>query len=100
MLVNRRHVLQIPYCCLLWRTGCPSGNTSSRTSLSYVQSYPEGFDRYAVFVNVERAAALENSTPPGLVDPLSAPHIKQKITIENLKSILRELGVRRVTSIC
>lgn len=99
---TRHHVLHSP---LVVYSGGPQshiGILPTGTSLRYVESFPEGFDRFVVFVNVERAPlALEEIVPPGLVDPLSAmPDEKtgggqSAITIEELQRVLRSLGVSK-----
>lgn len=101
-ITNKHHVLLTP---LVVYSGGPESETGvlpKGTSLRYVESFPEGFDRYVVFVNVERSPfALEEIAPAGLVDPLSAiPGEKNAgehsiVTIEELKQILRAVGVRR-----
>ena len=57
------------------------------TTLYYDKSYPEGFTRYKVYINVDRMPlALENLNDPTLIIPLdgSAPEK------DDLKKLLRE----------
>jgi hypothetical protein len=101
-VTNMHHVLHSP---LIVYSGGPQshiGILPTGTSLRYVESFPEGFDRFVAFVNVERSPlALEEIAPPGLVDPLSArpgettPGEQPTVTIEELQRVLHSLGVRR-----
>src|SRR5437016_770054 len=72
-VTTKHHILRSP---LIVYSGWPHGQVGVLpvgTSLRYVESFPEGFDRFIVFVNVERSPLpLEEMTPRGLVDPLSA----------------------------
>jgi hypothetical protein len=99
---NKHHVLQRPL--VVHSTGYASetGILPKGTSLRYVESFPEGFDRYVVFVNVERSPLdLKELSPPDLVDPLSAlPHTKAEgehavMTAEELRTMLHGLGVKK-----
>lgn len=101
-ITNKHHILRYP---LIVYSGGPQnqiGVLPGGSSLRYVESFAEGFDRFLVFVNVERSPlALEEITPPDLVDPLSAPFVGQtpigypSVTIEELSKLLRSLGVKK-----
>jgi len=94
---NRQHILQSP---LIVYSGGPVGLPGllpKGTCLRYMESFDEGFDRYQIYVNVERfPLPLEDAQYPDLVDPLSAFQPSEAaIDLEELRKILQTLGVRR-----
>jgi hypothetical protein len=95
-VTTKHHVLRYP---LIVYSGGPQsqiGILPRGTSLRYVESFPEGFDRFIVFVNVERSPLpLDDISPPELVDPLSAPPGRRTITTEELQKLLHSLSVER-----
>jgi hypothetical protein len=95
-VATKHHVLQEP---LVVYSGGPQsqiGVLPRGTSLRYVESFPEGFDRFIVFVNVERSPLpLDEISPPDLVDPLFAPPGRRALTKEELQKLLHSLGVKR-----
>jgi hypothetical protein len=100
-MTNKHHILQAP---LVVYSGGPQsqiGFLPSGTSLRYVETFAEGFDRFLVFVNVERSPlTLEEVVPQELVDPLSAISIEQSpdhsiFTIDELKKLLDGLGATK-----
>jgi hypothetical protein len=81
--------------------GAAVGVLPTGTSLVYVRSFPEGFDRYHVYVNVERAPLpLSEVSPPDMIDPLSS-RLEQgdahggHATTEEIRGVLRALKVTR-----
>lgn len=99
---TKHHRLQSP---LVVYSGGPHshiGFLPSGTSLRYVDSFDEGFDRFLVYVNVERCpVTLRETIPSDLIDPLSAIPSDQTlpehpmITLDELYSLLRSLGVSK-----
>lgn len=69
------------------------------TTLHYEQTFPEGFDRYRVFVNIEGSQFPLHDVPrEDLVDPLTsfaAEEAQAIISIERLKELLTSLGVTK-----
>jgi hypothetical protein len=100
--VYRKHILQRP---LIAYSGSPLGQIGilpSGTSLRYIESFPEGFDRFQIYLNVERfPLPLEEEKRPNFVDPLSA-FPNQNITAEDrvistdeLRRLLHSLHVTK-----
>jgi hypothetical protein len=101
-ITNKQHVLRAPLVVYSQNQPFGPGVLPPGTSLRYVESFPEGFDRFLVFVNVERfPLPLEEVSPPELVDPLSATSGTSSeegnlvIPIDELIKLLRSLGVKK-----
>jgi hypothetical protein len=99
---NKQHILRTPLVVYSQTPYGEIGILPIGTTLRYVESFPEGFDRFTVFVNVERSPlALEEVNPPELVNPLSAipgaafESDGPPVAIEMLQKILRSLGIKR-----
>ena len=94
------HVLQEPLVVRSGVAGATPGVLPPGTRLQYDKTFPEGFDRYHVFVNVQGSDwELEETNPPTLVDPLSAftASGSSQVAPEAVKRLLKGLGVDRDT---
>ena len=96
----QRHVLSGPL--VVHASGDPgrTGFLPPGTSLRYVRTFPEGFDRYRLDLNVERFPLdLVDADPPDLVDPLvSLPALdgpRPGADPAELRGLLDALGVTR-----
>ena len=97
---NHTHILKKP---LVTYSNEPSGGIGvlpEGTRLYYDQSFPEGLDRYHVFINVEGGhLPITKLIPVDLVDPLTSFVVESteqvQLTIEELTRLLHALGVKK-----
>ena len=94
-MTYQRHILHAPMLVHAATSTGRRGLLPEGTCLRYVESFPEGFDRYQVHVNVERHPLdREPAERPDLIDPLTAfgPGPLDHAT---LRALLRDLNVSK-----
>ena len=91
-MTTKVHVLEAP---MILTSDVPSKTMSllpAGTTLYYDKSYPEGFTRYKVYINIDRhPLALSNLSDPTEIVPIDA-RVPDK---EDLERLLREYPISK-----
>lgn len=102
MKITKRHILKSPLIVYSNSSKSYIGILPKGTSMRYIKSFDEGFDRFEVYVNVERfPLALEKIDPPDIEDPLFALPKEEisndysEINLDDLQNLLLSLGVKK-----
>lgn len=90
--MTKVHVLTSPMLLASPKTSKVQHLLPAGTTLYFDKSFPEGFTRYKVYVNVDRfPLALADQTDPNLIDPIEAT----PIDANDLRKLLNDYPLGR-----